>query len=106
MMGTNLKDKIDRLPEKRRKLIGKKAKELIREELTLREVRGLRRKTQAQIAILLKKRQEEISRFERRDDFLLSTLSEYIEALGGHLTLIAKFKDSPPIILRTSTVVR
>lgn len=55
-------------------------------------------------AVLLKKRQEEISRLEKRDDFLVSTLRDYIEALGGHLKMIAEFQDSPPIVRKTPTV--
>ncbi len=98
-MTKTLKDKLNALPEKRRNKILRRANELIQEELNLRSLRNLREKTQEQMAALLKKRQEEISRFEKRDDFLVSTLSEYIEALGGHLRLIVEFDDSPPILL-------
>ena len=73
---------------------------LIQEELNLREVRQLRKTTQEQLAVLLRKRQDEISRLEKRRDFLFSTLQEYIEALGGHLKVIAEFDDSPPITLK------
>lgn len=100
-MGNHLQDKINAMPAKRRKKIIARAEELIQEVHTLREVRSLRNKTQAQVAVLLQKRQEEISRLERRDDFLLSTLSEYIDALGGRLKVIAEFEDSPSIVLHT-----
>lgn len=90
------------LPAERRKKILARADELIQEELTLREVRRLREKTQKELAILLEKRQDEISRLERREDFLVSTLADYIEALGGHLKIVAEFNDSPSIIIRPS----
>lgn len=96
----SLREKINSLPEKRRNEILSRANELIQEELNLRAVRNMRNKTQEQLAVLLKKRQEEISRLEKRDDFLISTLREYIEALGGHLKVIAEFHDSPPIVLK------
>lgn len=37
--------------------------------------------------------QPEVSRLERRDDFLLSTLKKYVEALGGELEVFATFGD-------------
>lgn len=99
MMGKFLDDKINQLPEKRRAKVLARANELIQAELSLREIRHLRHKTQEQLAIILQKRQDEISRLEKRSDFLVSTLQEYIEALGGHLKLIAEFNDSPAVIL-------
>ncbi len=97
---STLREIMNNLPEKRRNEILSRANELIQEELNLRAVRNMRNKTQEQLAVLLKKRQEEISRLEKRDDFLISTLREYIEALGGHLKAIAEFQDSPPILLK------
>ncbi len=98
-MSKLLNDKINQLSEKRRDKISRRAEQLIQEELNLRDVRTLRKKTQEQVALLLKKRQDEISRLEKRSDFLISTLQEYIEALGGHLKVVAEFDDSPAIIL-------
>ena len=37
--------------------------------------------------------QSEVSKAERRDDHLLSTLRRYIEALGGELEVVARFGD-------------
>ncbi len=98
-MGKTLEDMLSELPTVRREKIAKRTESLIQEELNLQEVRRLRNKTQEQLAELLQKRQDEISRLERREDCLVSTLSDYIEALGGQLKLIAEFDDSPPIIL-------
>ncbi len=40
-----------------------------------------------------------VSRLEKRTDILLSTLSHYVEAMGGRLSLAAEFPDSNPVIL-------
>ena len=37
--------------------------------------------------------QSEVSRSERRQDHLVSTLREYVRALGGELELTARFGD-------------
>jgi hypothetical protein len=37
--------------------------------------------------------QANVSRIERQDDLYLSTLGEYVAALGGHLELHAVFPD-------------
>jgi hypothetical protein len=36
---------------------------------------------------------------------LLSTLRSYVEAMGGQLTLLAKFPDRPPVRLKTLATV-
>jgi hypothetical protein len=46
-----------------------------------------------QLAGLLDIRQAAISKIERRDDVLLSTLTAYVRALGGELEIIARFGD-------------
>ena len=43
--------------------------------------------------------QENVSRIERRTDLLISTLSGYVEAMGGRLRLVAEFPDRPPVTL-------
>ena len=62
-------------------------------EMSLREMRELAGKTQVEVADAIEKTQGELSRLERRDDYFLSTLRRYIEALGGELEVIAKFGD-------------
>lgn len=47
--------------------------------------------TQTQVAELLESTQAAISQLEKREDALLSTLAEYVHALGGELELIARF---------------
>lgn len=60
-------------------------------EMNLRELRQLTGKTQEQVARATKMQQGELSRVERREDHLLSTLRRYINALGGELEIVARF---------------
>ncbi|MBI2944301.1 MAG: helix-turn-helix transcriptional regulator [Candidatus Wallbacteria bacterium] len=62
-------------------------------ELSLKAVRQLVGKTQVAAAKAAGMTQSELSKAERREDRLLSTLRRYIEALGGELEVIAKFGD-------------
>lgn len=59
----------------------------------LREIRHEAGVTQSELAARLKKNQAEISRVERREDILVSTLRSYIEALGGRLRIDASLGD-------------
>ena len=43
--------------------------------------------------------QDGVSRLEKRSDLLLSTLRNYVEAVGGSLTLVAHFPDQAPIAI-------
>ena len=43
--------------------------------------------------------QDGVSRLEQRSDLLLSTLRRTVEAMGGNLSLIARFPDRPLVEL-------
>jgi transcriptional regulator with XRE-family HTH domain len=60
-------------------------------DLALAELRRNFGVTQEQLARLLDIRQAAISKIERRDDVLLSTLTAYVRALGGELEIMARF---------------
>ncbi len=60
-------------------------------EMDLRELRIAAGMTQEELAVALKSAQSEISRLEKRDDYRLSTLREYVHALGGKLEITAAF---------------
>ena len=92
-------ERLDKLPAERREKVEKRAKALIAEEMSLRDLRRARHKTQVRVAMELGINQENVSRIERRSDLLLSTLSGYVEAMGGTLRLVAEFPDRPPIAL-------
>lgn len=98
-MATTLRNRLKKLPAARRKKINKRAKELIAQEMTLRDLRKALELTQADISSKLHMNQEAISRLERRSDLLLSTLVSYIKAMGGELNLTAKFPNRPPVKL-------
>ena len=94
-----LREEIASLPEDRRKDVEKLADTLIAEEMTLRDLRKARNQTQARVAEKLGINQENVSRIEQRSDLLISTLSGYVEAMGGTLNLVAEFPDRPPVTL-------
>ena len=67
--------------------------------MSLRELRHAVNKTQKTVARTLNMGQEGISRLEKRSDLLLSTLRNYVEAVGGRLTLVAEFPDKAPVTI-------
>ena len=98
-MATALHDKMKSVGSKRRKKIEARAVELIAEEMALRELRKAHHRTQASMAKQLGISQDGVSRLEKRSDLLLSTLRNYVEAMGGNLRLVAEFPDQPPVML-------
>jgi transcriptional regulator with XRE-family HTH domain len=105
MMATTLKDKMKALPAKRRKKVEARAARLVAEELSLRDLRKARARTQVAVAKELGINQESVSRLEKRSDLMLSTLRNYIEAMGGELHLLAEFPDRPPVELQGLAVI-
>ncbi|HQU91466.1 MAG TPA: helix-turn-helix transcriptional regulator [Pyrinomonadaceae bacterium] len=82
----------DRMSPEARQLSKKMADEM-RSEIRLTELRSALGVSQEELAQLMKKKQAAISRFERRSDMHISTLREFISALGGRLQVIASFPD-------------
>jgi predicted XRE-type DNA-binding protein len=99
-MGQTHKEWLASLPPERQAKIKRRAAELIAEEMTLRDVRKAMALTQERMAELLQIKQANVSRLEKRTDMHLSTLREYVAAMGGHLRLMAEFPDRPPVTLR------
>ena len=102
-MPTTLDRKLKTLPRARRRAVEKRAAELIDEEVSLRTLRQARRRTQAEVAGALGVGQERVSRLERHEDLLVSTLRDYVEALGGKLRLVADLPGLPAITLSGSS---
>ena len=98
-MALNVEDVITRLDPAERRKVEEVAAELIAEEMTLRELRKARKLTQVSVARELGIGQDGVSRLEQRSDILLSTLRRTVEAMGGSLSLIARFPDRPPVEL-------
>lgn len=61
-----LQEKLSTLPAARRKKIAARTDELIRQEMTVRELRKARSITQVKLAKTLNAKQEQISRIEKR----------------------------------------
>ena len=100
-MARTLADKIQQLPAARRKKVASRAKELIAEEMSLRDLRKAMNRTQVEVARVLNVGQDTVSRYEQRSDMLLSTLQGYVHAMGGKLDLVVTFPDRKPVRLRS-----
>ena len=61
------------------------------EELPLYELRTARSMTQENLARILGVNQAAVSKMERRTDMYVSTLREFIAAMGGDLEITARF---------------
>src|SRR5579863_4988976 len=76
--------------------------QLVRDELqrmALDELRSAKRLTQVDMAEMLDVPQSSISRLERRADMYLSTLRNYIQAMGGALQIQAVFPDGGAVVI-------
>jgi DNA-binding XRE family transcriptional regulator len=80
---------------KRRANVERERQEAVAEIVAynLAELRKAKAVTQVEIAGLLTRGQSTVSAMEHSEDPKLSTLREYIEALGGRLEIAAVFED-------------
>ena len=84
---------------KERVAIRRDAAAIAKRHMALRELREARNRTQVAMARKLGVKQVNISRLESRADPRLSTLTKYIDAMGGRLHLIVEFPEHGPIEL-------
>lgn len=84
-------DLYERSPASRQRAAAESARLI--DELGLSKLRARTRRTQAQIAEAIGTSQSGVSRIERQNDFLISTLRDYIAATGGQLHLVARYAD-------------
>lgn len=96
-MAIRMDDFLQALPADLREEIEAGAREMIAEEYSLRELRAARDRSQQQIAERLGVNQAAVSKLERRTDMYVSSLREYIKAMGGELEIVARFPDRPPV---------
>src|SRR6266481_2871089 len=89
-MGRTLSEMIDALPKQRRERIDARYRELRDDVESLRELRKVAGKAQADIAAALKIKQPSVSKIEKQTDMYLSTLRSYVEAIGGELDLVVR----------------
>lgn len=98
-MPRNVNDVIRELSPGQRRKVESRAAQLIAEEMTLQQLRQACRLTQQRVAKSLRIGQEGVSKIEKRSDLLISTLRDYIEAMGGQLSLVVQFSDRNPVVL-------
>ena len=97
MLSKNMEQLWDDFSDNEKSAIEARYTYLSTEYKTLQEIRKSKNLTQDSMAKLLGIKQENVSRMERRDDMRLSTIREYIEALGGTLQITATFADNKTI---------
>jgi DNA-binding transcriptional regulator YiaG len=73
--------------------------EILVREVTLKELRAAVKRTQVEVAAAMGTSQDRVSKLERGDDALVSTLARHVRALGGKLRLIVEFPDQPPMAI-------
>lgn len=66
----------------------------LREEMTLQELREALHIQQGELGEMLGIKQAAVSRMERRNDILLSSLRKAVEAMGGELIITARFPNA------------
>lgn len=88
----NFRQLMDAMPPARSQKIEKRFQESLA-SMPLDALRKARAMTQLQLGEVLGVHQSEVSKIEHRADICVSTLVEYVEALGGHLEIVAVFPD-------------
>jgi DNA-binding Xre family transcriptional regulator len=83
---------LDKMPAESRREVALRVKKTL-EAMPLDELRRARQMTQTKLAESWGVTQSEVSKIEHRTDAYISTLAEYIEALGGRLEIRAIFPD-------------
>lgn len=69
-----------------------KAKKMLA-EMPLDELREARAMTQTHLAKILGVNQAAVSKMERRADMYVSTLQDFVKAMGGELKITARFPE-------------
>ena len=98
-MPRTLNEFVASLPKSERAKIEARARQLIAEEMSLRDLRKAIGKTQTAMAKRLKVGQDAVSKVEKRSDMYISTLRSFVKAMGGELELLARFPGRPPVRL-------
>jgi hypothetical protein len=91
-MAKNFKDLQAKMSPESRARSEAKAQQMIK-EMALDELRTARALTQEHLSNVLHVKQSAISKLERRTDMYVSTLSNFITAMGGTLEIRAVFPD-------------
>jgi len=103
LMAPNFNELVHRMPPDARAKAETRAKQMIG-EYTLDELRQARSMTQERLADILGKDQSVISRIEKRTDMYISTLGDFIRAMGGELEIRAVFPEGAIRIKRFAAI--
>lgn len=82
-----------------------RAEEMVR-EMPLDELRAAREMTQEHLAKILGVNQSAVSKMERRADMYVSTLQDFVRAMGGYLEIRAVFPDGAVRISQFSELAK
>ena len=99
-MGRTLDQVIASLPLERQERIETRFNGLKDEVEGLRALRLAAGKAQADVAMALKIKQPSVSKIESQADMYLSTLRNYVEAIGGTLDLVITLPSRAPLRLQ------
>ena len=98
-MGRTLNEVLADLPKARQDRIAARYRVLKDEVDSLKALRKAAGKAQGDIASSLKISQPSVSKIEKQTDMYLSTLRNYVEAVGGDLELVVRFPKQEPLHL-------
>jgi transcriptional regulator with XRE-family HTH domain len=98
-MGRTLNDVVEKLPKSRQDHIAARYRVLKDEVESLQALRKAAGKAQSEIASTLRISQPSVSKIEKQTDMYLSTLRNYVEAVGGDLELVVRFPRQEPLHL-------
>lgn len=88
-----LNDYVAGLPADRQQAINNKSK-VLSQSIELAKLRKTKQLKQTELAAMMGVSQASISKVESGKDIQLSTLQNYVRALGGEVSIIAKMHDS------------
>ena len=95
---STLEERLRELSPERRKRIEERARKLMSEELTRRELCLALEQTQASVEKQSRLNQQDPSSNAHREELVLAALNEHISAMGGKLSLIVEFKARAPVM--------
>jgi DNA-binding XRE family transcriptional regulator len=104
-MAKNFKELQAKMPPEARARSDAKAQQMI-QEMALDELRAARALTQEHLSKILGVKQSAISKLERRADMYVSTLRDFITAMGGTLEIRAVFPEGAVRITQFRVLVK
>ena len=93
-----LNDYVAGLPADRQQVINNKSK-ILSQSIELAKLRKTKQLKQIELAAMMGVSQASISKVESGKDIQLSTLQNYVRALGGEVSIIAKMPNSNVILI-------